>query len=184
MLDKQETKSIITQLINEGIIIKPVPGTKEFFLNKSTESLQLSKRIMQIAETETLKSYMWVITTAYYSMFFAATALLAHYGHKIDSQKGIHRLTYHALAYYFLIVDNKLQKQFIEEYKDMYDNAEDLLQISEEKALEMLKHFASEQDKRSKFTYEMGWIAEKQKATTSLARAEEFILETRKLMQK
>lgn len=184
MLDKQESKSIITRLIKEGVIVKPVPGTKEFFLNKSTESLQLSKRILEIAENETIKSYMWVITTAYYSMFFAATALLAHFSHKIKSDIGIHRLTFHALVYYFLLADNKLQKHFIEEYQDMYDNAEELLQTSEEKALELMEHFKFEQTKRTRFTYEMGWIAEKQKAGTSLERAEEFVLEIRKLMKK
>jgi len=126
---------------------------------------------------------MWAITTAYYSMFFAATALLAHFGHKIKSEIGIHKLTYHALAYYFIIADNKLQKHFVEEYKDMYYDAENLLQISEEKALEMIEHFKFEQTKRTRFTYEMGWTAEKQKAQTSLERAEEFILEIRELMR-
>jgi len=110
-VDKEESRSLISKLIKDGIIVKPVQGTKEFFLNKSIESLQISKRIFEIAENETLKSYMWTITTAYYSMFFAATSLLAHFGHKIKSEIGIHKLTYHALVYYFLIADHKLQKQ-------------------------------------------------------------------------
>ena len=185
-VNKEQSKSIISQLIKEGKITKPIPGTKDFFLAKSHESLQLSKRIFAIAqdENETLKSYMWVIAIAYYSMFFAATALLAHFGRKIDSEIGIHKLTYHALVYYFLVADNKLQKHFIEEYKDVYDNVEVLLQTSEQKALDIMENFKLEQGKRTRFTYEMGQIAEKQKAQTSLERAEEFVLEIRKLMQK
>ena len=184
--DKQKSKSIISQLIKEDKIIKPLPGTGDFFLAKSIESLQLSKRIFEISQDEDdpLESYMWVITTAYYSMFFAATALLAYFKHRIDVEVGIHKLTYHALIYYFLIADNKLQKHFIEEYKEMYDNAEKLLQISEEKAIEILEHFKFEQSKRTRFTYEMGRIAEEQKAKTSLKRAEEFTLETRKVMRR
>lgn len=183
--DKQESRSIIGQLIKEGKIIKPLPGTKDFFLTKSKESLQLSQRIFEISQDENdpLESYMWIVTTSYYSMFFAATALLAYFKHKIDSEIGIHRLTYHALVYYFLIDDNKLQKHFLEEYKDLYEKAEELLQTSEEKATEMIRHFKFEQKKRNEFTYEMGKIAEKQKAKTSLERAEEFVLEIRKLIR-
>jgi len=49
--------------------------------------------------------------------------------------------------------------------------------------LEIVEHLKFEQTKRTKFTYEMGWTAEKQKAQTSLEREEEFVLEIRKLMK-
>ena len=82
-----------------------------------------------------------------------------------------------------MLDDNKLQKHFIEQYKESYDNAEQLLQISEEKAIEMVEHFNFEHTKRTSFTYEVGKIAERNKANTSLKRAEEFLIEVRNIME-
>lgn len=188
MLDEKQRKkseALIKQLISENKIVKAYPKTKSFFLEKAINSLQLSKRIYEISvdEDDSLEGYMWVINTSYYAMFFAATSLLAHFNHKIDSDVGIHKLTYHALVYYFLLDDNKLQKHFIEQYKESYDNAEQLLQISEEKAIEMVEHFNFEHTKRTSFTYEVGKIAERNKANTSLKRAEEFLIEVRNIME-
>lgn len=130
-----------------------------------------------------MKSYAWVICIAYYSMFFAATALLAHFKHKIAEDQDIHKLTHHALLYYFILDDNKLQKHFVEEYGDAYQEAGQLLQFSEQKALEMVQDFDFEQQKRKMFTYEMGRVAEQQKARTSLQRAENFLVQVRKMIE-
>jgi uncharacterized protein (UPF0332 family) len=159
---KDDCRSIIKQLIQEGRIAKPEPGREKFFLGKSIESLSLAKRVLDISEDgkESVKSYMWIVSISYYSMFFAATALLAHFNHKIGGESGVHKLTYHALRYYFLVDDNKLQKHFVEEYKDAYAEADELLRISEEKAISMVQDFDLEQEKRKKFTYEMGEVAE------------------------
>lgn len=185
MLDKQISTSIVTGLIRDEKIGKPKLGSREFFLAKSLESLQLSRRIFEMTENKNdpIQSYMWVITTAYYSMFYAATSLLAHFNKVIKSEVGIHKLTYHALVYYFLVADNKLQKQFIDEYKDQFDDAKEILQISEGKAIELVESLEFELVKRSEFTYEMGKIAEANKAKTSLQRAEEFVTGIRKLMK-
>jgi len=188
MLDekqKQLTRKVISGLIAQRKIVKPERGRSYFFLEKSKDSFLLAKRILEIADdpTEQLKSYAWVVCIAYYSMFFAATALLAHFMHKIDGEQGIHKLTSHALLYYFILDDNKLQKHFIEEYQDTYKEAEQLLQLSEQKALEMVQDFDFEQQKRKIFTYEMGKIAEQQKARTSLQRAENFLMEVRKIIE-
>ena len=188
MLDNEEKKKselVIKQLIKENKIIKPSPKTKPFFIGKAINTFQISKRIFKISEDkdDPLEGYMWVINTSYYCMFYAATALLAHFNHKIDSEIGIHKLTFHALVYYFLIDDNKLQKHFIEEYKESYEDVEQLLQISEEKAIEMVEHFSFEHTKRSRFTYDVGEVAERNKAKTSLKRAEEFLIEVRKILK-
>ena len=188
MLDKkelEESRILISHLIKEGKIIKAESERKDFFLKKSDESLLVAKRLELISQDKTnpLKSYMWIITTAYYSMFFAATALLAHYNHKINSEIGIHKVTYHALMYYFHILDQKLQKHFIDTYKESYNNSNELLQISEAKALEMLENFKFEQTKRKMFTYEMGYSAEEIKAKTSLRRAQDFVEEVKKIME-
>jgi uncharacterized protein (UPF0332 family) len=188
LTDKQrdESNSLIKHLIQEGKIIKPEEGRETFFLDKAIESFNLAKRVLEISEDEndSLKSHMWVVSIAYYSMFFVATALLARFNHKINQDKSIHKLTYHALIYYFLIDDNKLQKHFLEEYQDAYTEVEELLHISEEKAISMIKDFDFEREKRGRFTYEMGEIAEKNKARTSLKRAGEFLLEVRKIIEK
>ena len=183
---RDDCRSIIKQLIQDGRITKPELGREKFFLDKSIESLNLAKRILDISgdEKESLKSYMWIVSISYYSMFFAATALLAHFNHKINEERGVHKLTYHALKYYFLIDDNKLQKHFVEEYKDAYAEADELLRISEEKAISMIQDFDLEREKRRKFTYEMGEVAEFNKARTSVKRAVEFLDEVRKMVVK
>ena len=188
MLDgkhKEESKSLIKQLIDTGQIIKPGAGEVKFFLDKSVESFNLAKRILEISEDEedNLKSYMWVVAISYYSMFFAGSSLLAFFNHRIDEERGIHKLTYHALIYYFLVDDNKLQKHFIEEYQDAYTEAEELLKISESKAFSMIQDFDFEMAKRKRFTYEMGEIAELNKARTSIKRANDFLTEARKIIK-
>ena len=183
--EKKEIRSIMLQLIKENKIVKPPTTTESFFLDKARNSLQVAKRILNISEdnADSLESYMWVVNASYYCMFYAATALLSHFNHRIDVSAGIHKLTYHALAYYFLIDDKKLQKHFIEEYKESYEDAEQLLQISETKAVEMVKYFSFEHSKRIEFTYEIGKVAEKNKARTSLKRAENFLMEVGKIVR-
>ena len=120
---------------------------------------------------------MWVINASYYSMFFAATALLAKFGHKIRTDIGIHKLTYHALVHFFVVDDNKLEKHFIEEYKDSVEQAEELLQLSEEKTEKIIKDLDNEIFKRKIFTYDLSKTAERTKAETSLGRAKNFVKE-------
>jgi len=184
--EKESSSSTIRQLITEKKIVEPEAGREQFFLDKRINSFALAKRILDISENkeESLRSFMWVVSISYYSMFFAATALLAHFGHKIKEEKSIHKLTYHALVYYFLINENKLQKYFLKEYKDMYNNAEELLQFSEQKVESLVHNFDWEREKRRRFTYEMGEVAEVNKARTSLQRAEEFLTEVRKIIQR
>lgn len=185
MLDEKQSQSLIKQLIDENRIISPEVGRDKFFMNKSTESLDVARRLFNMStnKSENLKSFMWVIATSYYSMFFAATALLASHNKKINVEAGIHKITYHALVHYFHVIDKKLQKHFIEAYKESYDSSEELLQTSEKKALELLQDFKSEQGKRKDFTYEMGLVAEENKAKTSLQRAENFHNEIRDIIQ-
>ena len=180
----KESSSLIKRLIDEAKIVKPEPGREKFFLDKSIESLRLAKRVLEISEDkdDPLASPMWIVSISYYTMFFAATSLLAHFKHKIDQERSIHKLTFHALIHYFLVDDNKLQKHFVEEYKDAYEEAEELLRISELKAVSMIEDFNFEREKRRKFTYEMGEIAEINKARTSVKRANGFLVEVRKII--
>ena len=170
-----ESTRIIKALIREEKIKEPTFGSKDFFLKKALQSIALSDRLSRLQDEENIEANMWIINISYYSMFFAATALLAKYNKKIDSEVSIHILTYHALVHYFVNEDNKLEKQFIEEYKNAVDEAEELLRISERKSFEFVNDFKNELEKRKIFTYNLGSIAEKNKAETSLKRAKSFV---------
>ena len=112
----EESSKVIKQLIQEGIITKPEPEVASFFLNKSQETLIVAERLKRVQEEERIKTNVWVINTSYYSMFFAATALLAKFGHRIKTDVGIHKTTYHALVYYFIKENSKIKRQIVEEY--------------------------------------------------------------------
>ena len=108
-------------------------------------------------------------------MFYAAVSLLAHSGKRINTDLGIHKLVYHALVYYFLDNDQKLTKHILEQYQKAQEDAEALLQKAETRAREHIETVKFELKKRKEFTYEMGKIAEENKANSSLKRAEEFM---------
>ncbi len=105
MLDEQrieQSSKIIRELIAEGKIIKPKIGQADFFLNQSHKTLLVAQRLLTLYEQEKIDTHLWVINTSYYAMFFQATALLAFHNHKINSEIGIHKLTFHALVHYFI----------------------------------------------------------------------------------
>ncbi|MBI4919468.1 hypothetical protein HY837_06035 [archaeon] len=187
MLDEKKierSSRIIKQLIEEGKIVKPSSKTKSFFLDQSNKSLVVSRKLLDLQEKENIDTNLWVINTAYYSMFFGATALLAHFNHKLDVSIGVHKATYHALVYYFVKEDNKLKKQLAEEYATAVSEAEEVLQIGESKIKELVISFDSELEKRKIFTYEIEESVEKAKAITSLKRAENFFQEINKILRK
>jgi len=183
--DIEKSRETIQQLIKEGSIVEADKKFVDFFLIKAETSLQTAKAILNVSNSPKLKidlqlqptydGYMWVINSAYYSMFYAATALLAKYNHRIKIEQGKHALTYHALIYYFLDLDKKLTKHIVEQYKQAEIEASELLQIAEQKAREKVEMIKLELNKRRDFTYEMGKIAEKDKANTSINRAQEFL---------
>ncbi|MBU0629152.1 MAG: hypothetical protein KKC75_08245 [Nanoarchaeota archaeon] len=178
----KESSAIIKKIITEGGIIKPTMGSIEFFMEKSRQSIAVASRLMELESEEGLTADMWIINASYYSMFFAAISLLAKSGRAIKKEVGIHKLTYHALIHYFLIEDNKLEKYFIEGYKEAVQEAEELLQLSERKTEEFIRAFDNETSKRKMFTYDLGKTAEKIKAETSLLRAKKFVNEVEKII--
>ena len=186
MIDKEqinESSKIMTQLIKQGKISEPKKEASSFFLNKSRNALTISKRLLELFDTENLDTHSWVINTSYYSMFYAAVALLAKNNHKINTEVGIHKLIYHALIYYFIKQESKLKWQIIEEYKEAVKDAEQLLQISENKLKELMTDFGFELEKRKTFTYDLGKLAERNKALTSYTRAKRFFNEVEKAME-
>ena len=187
-----ESRQIIKRLIEEGTIIKADESFVIFFLKKAESSLETAKGLLKLSENQDLKEtlrlspnyegYLWVINSSYYAMFYAATALLAKYGYKIRNEQGIHSLTYHALVYYFLDNDQKLTKHILEQYHAAEKEAEELLQLAEQKAKDNIEQVKFELTKRREFTYEMGKIAEKNKAETSIKRAESFLTLVKELV--
>ncbi|MBI2138671.1 HEPN domain-containing protein [Candidatus Woesearchaeota archaeon] len=180
---KRESSHVIKMLMSEGLVIKPKSGTGEFFMEKSRQSLATASRLLELEKEESLPSLMWVINASYYSMFFAATALLAGYGKKIDREQGIHRLTYHALVHFFIVEDNKLAKHFIDQYREAIEQAEELLRLGNQGAERLIADFSSEMRKRKIFTYELGEIAERKKAEASLERAKNFVREVESMLR-
>ena len=178
----EESSKVIKQLIDEGKIVPPEPNTCDFFLKKGDNARIISKRLLQLFIEEKIDTHLWVINTAYYSMFFTATALLAKFNHKINVEAGIHKLTYHALVHYFINQENKLQHRLMEAYKNAVEEAEELLQLSKTKIHKLVQDFDFEQAKRKAFTYDLGKDAERNKALTSFERAKSFFQEAEKII--
>jgi len=78
--------------------------------------------------------------------------------------------------------NGKLEKHFIEDFENAQEESSEIL--GKEKAKEMISNYSSEKEKRVKFTYEIGEIAMKNKAETSLNRAKKFNEEVRKILGK
>jgi uncharacterized protein (UPF0332 family) len=188
----KQSRAVITGLIQKGAIVKPESGFAEFFLSKSESSLQTCSALIGISKSSEAKkllnlpqfyeSYMWAVNTGYYSMFYAATALLAFFSNKIKTDYGIHALTCHALVYYFLDCDKKLTKHILEQYSIAERESSELLRTAEEEARNSIESVRLEMGKRRDFTYEMGMIAIKSKAETSEKRAREFLTLVKELM--
>ena len=188
----RESRSVVQRLIKESLILPADREYQDFFLAKANQALETAHLIVKVSLSPELKSqlqisssyvgYMWAINAAYYSMFYAATSLLAKYNHRIKGEQGIHVLTYHALIYYFLDNDKKLSKHILEQYRQAGEEVVELMQIAEQQAREKIEQVKFELGKRREFTYEMGRIAEKAKAETSLRRAEEFLTLVKELI--
>lgn len=191
-VDIGESRRVINGLIQEGIIVSSDKKFVDFFLAKAESSLATAQALLKISINNRFKidlnlsisfdAYMWVVNASYYSMFYSATALLAKYNHRIKTIQSIHQLTYHALVYYFLDCDKKLTHHILEQYRFTEQHAAELLQIAEQKAREQIEKIKLELTKRGEFTYDMGKIAERSKAETSIKRAQEFLTLVKELM--
>lgn len=179
----EQSSKIIKDLISEEKIVKPNPKTCEFFARQSQKTLIVAEKLLELQDNESIDTNLWIINTSYYAMFFAATSLLAYYGKKLDVGQGIHKATYHALIHYFVKEDNKLKKQLAEEYAKAINDAEQTLQLCEQKIKELVTNFDYELTKRKTFTYEIEEDASKNKAITSLERAKNFVTEINRIIK-
>jgi len=194
-----EAKRNVKQYVDEGLLkIKDKDAQKfvNFFMKNAESSLQTASILQEISDQQTLKttmkvssdfeSYLWVIVSSYYSMFYAATALLASQGIKATGQI-VHKVTGDALIHFF--VSNEKLAKLLEQYEEAKSvgleliGREELMKSMRKKANELIVAYESERKKRSKFQYDIGVQAKSGYAQTSLDRAKEFVFEISKILK-
>jgi len=184
MLDEKKIgeikKNVESFIKNETIVRRGDGKGVEFFMKNSRNSFNSAKLLFEVSTKDELKKvtgfqnfdgFLWVINAGYYSMFYMARALLESEGIILKTNESIHFIVFNSLVYYFYLTE-KLEKGFIEEFKDAEIESSELL--GKQKAKELIEEYFHEKEKRGRFTYEMGEIAIKNKAQTSLERAKKF----------
>jgi len=202
MIEKQrieEAKRNVKQYIDEGLLRtkdKDAPKFTDFFMKNAESSLQTASILEEISDQQALKSilkvgvdfesYLWVIVSSYYSMFYAATALLASQGMRVAGQI-VHKVTGDALIHFF--VSNEKLAKLLEQYEEAKAvgleliGREELMKSMQKKANELIVAYESERKKRSRFQYDIGVEAKRGYAQTSLNRAKEFVFEISKILK-
>ena len=136
------------------------------YLRNATESLNVANELQK-----NKISYLWVVVSSYYSMFYIASAYLYKKGYKAG-QEIVHQVINEALI---VLSKNDLEKHFLEEYEEEKEKA---LAASEN----LLKDYEFEKVKRARFQYETTEAIKEAKAQTSLERAKKFIAVMRQLL--
>jgi len=202
VIDEQRIKEAnrnVKQYIDEGLLKvkdKDAPNFVSFFMKNAESSLQTASILQEISDDETLKgtlklskdfeSYLWVIVSSYYSMFYAATALLASQEIRLTGQI-VHKVTGDALIHFF--VSNAKLAKLLEDYEEVKAvgleliGREELMKSMQKRADELIVAYESERKKRSKFQYDIGVQAKRGYAQTSLERAKEFMFEITKVLE-
>lgn len=120
-------------------------------LDKISSNLPIKKQFDFIYDD--FESYLWIVNTSYYSMFYMAGAMLAKSGIKIKSEIGIHKKTFQALVYYFYLT-KKIAKNYLEEFEKAQEESQELLgadiDTMQKKAMELMIKYDYEMDKKSK----------------------------------
>ena len=176
MLDKErieEAEKNVQNYLREGLL-KKIDKIDESIINllknNCNESIKTADFLFQ-----NNSSWLWVIVSSYYSMFYIANAVLYKLGYKVGD-KIVHKVTLDSLI---ALIRNKLKSKLIEDFDIAKDEALELAGI---KTDNLVENFEFELSKRSRFQYEMTEIVKKSKAETSLIRAKEFIFELEKLL--
>ncbi|MCJ7763133.1 hypothetical protein MUP38_06755 [Candidatus Bathyarchaeota archaeon] len=116
MINKEridEAKRNVKQYIEDGLLKindKDAARFADFFMANAESSLRTASILQEISDEDTLKetlkvgsdfeSYLWVIVSSYFAMFYAATAILAKQGIKASGQI-VHKVTADALIHFF-----------------------------------------------------------------------------------
>lgn len=162
----------------------------DFYVKTAKKTLQTADSLMQISENNELKkklgllddfeTYLWIITTSYYSMFYIVNALLSKNSMKLGD-KIVHKVASDVFYFYF-IKNKKIARELFEIYEEAKGQAMDLINYSEQ-AEKLYQDLEYERDKRHKFQYDMTENIKRSYAQTSLKRAKEFINEIELLIR-
>jgi len=162
----------------------------DFYIKTAKKTLQTADSLMQISENNELKkklgllddfeTYLWVITTSYYSMFYIVNALLSKNGMKLGD-KIVHKVASDVFYFYF-IKNKKIARELFEIYEEAKGQAMDLINYSEQ-AEKLYQDLEYERTKRHKFQYNMTENIKRSYAQTSLKRAKDFINEIELLIR-
>ena len=168
----------------------------DFFMANAESSLRTASILQDISDDNDLKdtlkvssdfeSYLWVIVSSYYSMFYAATAILSKQGIRATGQI-VHKVTADALIHFF--ASNEKLAKLLEQYEEAQTvglelvGREELMKRMQKKADELIISYEGERKKRSKFQYDIGVQAKRGYAHTSLERSRSFVFEIRKLLK-
>jgi|WetSurMetagenome_2_1015567.scaffolds.fasta_scaffold39169_4 uncharacterized protein (UPF0332 family) len=202
MIEKErleEARRNIKTYIEDGLLKtgdKDAARFVDFFMANAESSLRTASILQEISDDNSLKatlkvgsdfeSYLWVIVSSYYSMFYAATAILAKQGVRATGQI-VHKVTADALIHFF--ASNEKLAKLLEQYEEAQTvglelvGREELIKRMQKKADELIISYEGERKKRSKFQYDIGVQAKRGYAQTSLERARSFVFEIRKLLK-
>ena len=166
----KEAKDNVKMYISEGLLSKASFDKHVFTVleNNSNESLSVAEILYKGKH-----SWLWVIVTSYYSMYYIANAVIYKMGYKVG-EKVPHKVTADCLI---ALVKDKLTESLIEQYEEMQQEA-----LAGIKADELVQSFDYERKKRGIFQYLTNESAKEEKAKTSLERAKEFVIEMKKLV--
>ncbi|MBI4141034.1 hypothetical protein HY485_04320 [Candidatus Woesearchaeota archaeon] len=188
----KEAEKNTQQYIQDSLLFikkTEMPQHVHFFMKNAETSILTAKTLYEIstninkkqtlALADEFETYLWVIVSAYYTMFYAALALLAKNEIK-TGDKIVHKVVADTLITKFL--QNKKLAKLLENYEETKETA---LQITgtEQKAQTLIENFEHERHKRHKIQYEIGTTAKQNLAKTSLQRAEEFMAEIRRILK-
>ena len=176
---------------NEGLFKKgDYSYLIEFYVRTTKKTLQTADALIQISENNELKkklglldnfeTYLWVVTTSYYSMFYMVNALLSKQGIKLGD-KIVHKVASDVFYFYF-IKNKKIAKELYEIYEEAKDQALDLIKYSEQ-AEKLFRDLESEREKRHRFQYDMTESIKRSYAETSFKRAKQFFNEIELLLK-
>jgi len=166
----KEAKDNVNMYLSDGLLSKAGFDNQVFNIleKNANESLSVAEILYKGKY-----SWLWVIVTSYYAMYYIANAVLFKLGYKVG-EKISHKVTADSLI---ALVRDKLEESLLEEYEEMQKEA-----LAGIKADELMQAFDYEREKRGIFQYRTNESAKEAKAKTSLERAKEFVIEIKKLL--
>ncbi len=166
-----EAQKNVELYLKEGLLKNTNPQKQ--VLNILEENSLESIRAAELMLSSQISS-LWAIVCSYYSMYYAANAVLYARGYKVGERIS-HKVTADALI---VFVRDALRRQLIETYEQTRQEALAIIGADE-----FLDFFERERHKRGTVQYSTTEKAKRSKAETSLLRAKEFVHVMRLLLK-